>query len=57
MNRVKKPSKEDQFIYLLYHTNDDFPMDRTLEEYYEKVCEFRKEYDKWYTKEVSERLP
>ena len=52
MNRVKKPSNEDQFIYLLYHTNDDFPMDRTLEEYYEKVREFRKEYDKWQKEEV-----
>ena len=48
----QKPSKEDQFIYLLYHTTEDFPMDRTLEDYYEKVREFRKEYDKWHKEEV-----
>ena len=37
-----KPTSEQIMRYIADHTNEDFPMDQTLDEFYNKVLEYVK---------------
>lgn len=39
---MTKPTKEQIMVYILDHTNEDFPMCQTLEDFYNKVIEYTK---------------
>ncbi len=40
-----KPTDEQIIRYIADHTNEDFPMDQTLEQFYEKVLAYAKIVD------------
>lgn len=42
---LNKPTEEQIFRYVIDHRNEDFPMDQTLEEFYEKVLAYAKIMD------------
>ena len=45
----EKPTEEMIFEYIIYHTNEDWPMDQTVGDFYKKVNEWhnhKKEVEK-----------
>lgn len=51
-NRQNKPSEADIWAYVAYHTNEDWSMEQTVEDFYNKVWAF-KDYLKQFEKEVA----
>ena len=51
-NKHSNPSEEDVWNYIKYHTNEDWPMDQTLQDFNDKVVEFKEILDK-YNEEVA----
>lgn len=45
MTMKTSPTNEQIMMYILDHRNEDFPMDQTLEDFYEKVLEYAKTLD------------
>lgn len=41
-NKIKKPTEKEIWNYIATHTNEDFPIDQTLEDFYKKVKEWAK---------------
>ena len=38
----RQPTEEQIMRYIMDHTNEDFPMDQTLKQFYEKVLAYDK---------------
>lgn len=40
-----KPTEEQVWRYIIDHAHEDFPLDQTLEDFYQKVIEYNKMLD------------